>query len=454
MAAVQEVLASCAFTGTQAALHCFLIQVVTPGTLHVNPDPGVVGFEAWFWTEGMLSGDQGGGLTSNVVTRRLDTATQAIDVRPWFTPPPDPGVDGIWLITGGSLGGTRCTTANIGRMLEPESFGLGGDFRIDAQNAFQTGSPGVDPLMHFPGGYDAIHQTVTYHLDTDTVVFDGTVTLNPYTWVFGDGEELSLDWGAPEGGEGEILPPGLSDYNLYTGKVRHTFEYHGVFFVYVEIGKLIDGELSYVLAERHAYLETWAATAVNTGNLPGGAAWNVSCPSDESYRTSVGCELVEQRDIETEEQAAVSWDAIPVQPVSRCASITRTRHWNWTSGGGWSSGFWSGGGSGSTECSYESEWTHVGYSSHENKYGWNDYHECRDAGTPPPPRVTTSATAHLTGVCTEAHHWWAPANRRNVPTIRADREPATLPLQHGPVYGAPDFGYPVRRVRPVLVPDP
>ena len=177
---------------------------------------------------------------------------EPIDVWPSFTPPPPPGVDGIWLVTGQSLGGTRCTTANIGQMLERESFKVKGEFRSDAENVFRTGSLGVLPLLHFPLIYEEDLHTVTYHLDTNTVEFDGTLELNPYSWVFGDGEELTLEWGTPEGGEGEILPPGPhSNYSFYTPGIKHTYKYHGVFFAYVEIGKTIDGELSYDLAERH-----------------------------------------------------------------------------------------------------------------------------------------------------------------------------------------------------------
>ena len=260
LGAVQEILADCNFSGQRAARHCFEYIVHTPGRLRANPDPGLVGFEAWFWLEGRLGGDQSPNPASNVFAIALDSGSQptAIWNVGWeANPPPSnfPTYDGVFLRTGASIEGPggdpdeSCSIYNVGRLLAGTTNDYTGTWVIpevgqyygDAVTYFQNGIRGVpnDTPMHYPGAYTIRQHSVRYGIDLDEVRFTGTLTLGPYAWNFGDGTEIDLSW--PEGA-GVPLPSNPADYATYAGQVKHTYNYHGRFGARVSVQRNLIGQ--------------------------------------------------------------------------------------------------------------------------------------------------------------------------------------------------------------------
>ena len=437
---IQEIVSGCFATGVSAVDHCFRFQIDTPGRMRSNPDPGVVGVETWFWLEGLLAGDQSPLPASNEIPRVLDSSTQSSGIWTWSaTDPNRPTTDGVWLLTGRrvhtvAIGNDRCEEGNIGRLLDP-NVRTGGDAYAQAERNFR-------PMLNAGSTtYSLVNQSVAYTIDTDNMVYDGDLVLGPYSWLFKDGSpSIQLSWSA--GGAGEPAPSGPNpDYSLYAGAIRHTYEYHGNFGVIVQIDRSLDGDFEYDYIERYTYDETWGATQVS-GNWPvGSSSWSARCPVSTSYRLApTNCASVESRTYVYERR-----DADPPPPGG--TSCRTSYRWGYDYGSGVGYSFTN---PGSADCTYGG-W-YVSSSWDEYRYAWNDYYECRDTRN----RAATTSTIVSTTECFEQHEWVAPTEAKTVPLPGVFRATLEIPLDHShdPSYGAPRFGYPVRRITPVLIPNP
>ena len=354
--------------------------------------------------------------------------------------------DGIWLVTWHQLhvygiGNDNCTEGNIGRLLDP-TVALGGNSRIAAEAAFR-------PMLNDgPNSYSLIWQDVRYTIDTDRIVFDGALHLGPYNWHFRDGGTLSRSW--VKGGAGKAPPTGVNpNYVLYDGEIRHTYDYHGRFLVFVEIVRTLRGNFQYHYTERFTYDETWGADLGGAGN-----AWNQNCPDRTMYTMyrlpPATCETIAwdyyNEDARDGTPPPPDPLIIPPPPPITCATETDWFADQWSVGGGYSSD--SGGSPGTPECSYGG-WYNV--SSYYNVLrAWGDYYECHDTGGNPAGTINPYAQ------CYEQHAWNAPSVAKNFDNAGITREPIEFPLTHAhiPGYGNPRYGIPVRRVRPFLVPNP
>ena len=478
LGAVQIAIANCNFDGVATARWCFQYQINTPGTLHANPDPGLVDFEAWFWLEGLLSGDQAPLPRSNVLTRHLDSSTQATGV--WPSPPPT--ADGIWLIDTASVphvSGTwqRCRLDNMGLLLDPSIIPTGGHSLNDAQQYFRAGHSRPqyqadlptplhrpNPIPGHPGsGYNDARIHTTYAIDTNHLEYIGDLTLGPYAWDFGDRSPVvTMRWGAVgAAAAGEAPPSGVNPvYSGYGGLIRHRYQYHGVFDVSVEVPRELNGLLRYVLTEVHTYDERWPPTPV-TGNGPNGT-WNARCPQGQppSYRVAPSCQMnawnshTEWTSYGTPPTPPVT---VPPTPPITCADSTEWFSESWSTGGGYTS---SQGGptAGTPGCSYGA--SYETYYDYNERYLWGDYLECRNHNNDPVAYIVRNSL----GVweCFDAHVWAAPHRSKDVKLLEVPVEPSTMKLEHLPGYGLCSskpsavicIGYPVRRGSPTLIPNP
>ena len=470
---LQETISNCNPSGQQAATHCFLFATYTPGVMHSNPDPGLVGFEAWFWVEGIAGGYPGG----NVLALNFDAGAQvsgSLWQPGWSASNPPPDIEGIWAVDSNISGAPvwlprnlDCRLSQLGQTLDrnaptrhgsPAGLGYG---EAAARGFFQSGgwSP-VTGITYLPmrGTYDRLRHTVSqYAVDPDSVTFTGKLTLDPYNWEFGDGADIQIYYA--DGGPGEILPPGPhTNYGFYTGAVQHTYDYHGVFPVEVRISKSLQGTISYDYHEVHYYADEWDAAPVN-GNRPSGT-WSGSCPPGRRYRAAPGCEVLESIQDIRWERPALSWDDQPVPPlpqipVSACAASWATYYEHWVAGIGstpsYDEDF------GSPECSYGG-WNTT-RNTYDERIAWDDYHECREPGTS--AAATDAVISYSAGVsryiCDAEYFWSGPVRLTDTPVDIRTMQPVKLVLDHqllDPSYGDPREGYPVRRARPTLIPNP
>ena len=440
LAGIQEIVSGCFASGVSAVDHCFRFQIDTPGRMVSNPDPGVVGVETWFWLEGLLAGDQSPNPPSNRIPRLLESSTQSSGTWTWSeTDPGRPMTDGVWLLPSRRLhtigiGNDRCETGNVGRLLDP-TVRTGGDYRALAEQNFR-------PMLNAGSAtYSLVNQSVAYTIDTANLVYEGDLELGPYSWLFKDGSSsINLSWS--DGGAGEAPPSGPNpDYSLYTGSIRHTYGYHGNFGVIVQITRSLTGDFRYDYIERYTYDENWSATQI-AGNWPwGSTSWSARCPVAASYRLApTRCATVESREYVYERRAADP----PPPGVTSCRTSYR---WGYDYGSGVGYSFTN---PGSADCNY-GRWYEVNRWD-QYRYAWNDYHECRDSGG----SAVTSSTIDSATECFEQHEWIAPTESKTVPLDGVIRDKLEIPLDHShdPGYGAPRFGYPVRRITPVLIPNP
>ena len=489
---IQQIKSGCLVTGQTAADHCFRYQVDTPGYLYANPDPSVVRVETWFWLEGLIAGEQPPFPDSNVIPRILDSSTQSTGgVWRWPANHPDrPMTDGIWLVEGNRLHVSgipddSCALANIGRLLFPD-VNLGGEKILEAEAEFRP------MLMRGPTTYNVGNQSIVYTIDTDAMVFNGALVLGPYLWNFRDGSEVKLSWG--NGGAGLAPPIGPNpDYEHYAGKIKNTFEHHGRFRLFVEIVRTFKGDFFYNHIELYTYDEEWQAETIRGTWSNGGGAWLEECPlGAENWDLAPAlCERLESRTRTRywgtgTPPAPITCDDVQeyyVDGVLTSSSGTQTPgcsySWNsftWMQGGSshdlrlgagtpptitcddvqevYLDGvFLSSSGTETSVCSYS--WS--SRVTTENRYRWTAYYECHDVGDPPdPPAPAVDSVIDYSATCRQQHKWDAPALPREVPIEGIVREPVIFNLDHRHIlgYGAPVKGLPVRRVRPVLVPDP
>ena len=277
-----------AFDVASVINHCFVIQVTTPGTMRANPDPGVVGVEAWFWVEGILGGDPsytqlpGGHPRITGSGNRYTVNLAATGTGLWSGPDPgEPGAitaDGVWLDTTESYGSYDCDTQGLGMMINwqhwPRATGVelfeaehlypvasleeGGRWRQVAWDAIRAQLQGPDPGATPTARMRAVDGEIG--VVPARTRFAGRLELEEYQWTFEPGD-VGDGWTYDAGGAG--LQPTQAHFanpSTYSGEVRYTYDYHGLFNARVSVIRRLVGDLTYRYYETYHYEDVFART--------------------------------------------------------------------------------------------------------------------------------------------------------------------------------------------------
>ena len=189
----------------------------------------------------------------------------------------------------------------------------------------------------------------------------------------------------------------------------------------------------------------WAYAVVD-GNLPGGV-WNESCPRSEGWRLPPACSTLEWNVTYYDTAYPQAWvgpqPPLPAQQMTAadCSAISREEYWDSDNV------HWESEDAEDPNCSYGS-WRYSGRDYNVLR-GWGSYQECQDADDD----ATEGAQIHVVDGCSESYTW-TEGDRRDFKIENLPRESAQVDLRHDHAYGQPEYSYPVRRARPVLVPNP
>ena len=483
-----------AFSVDNVINKCFIVQITTPGTARANPDPGIVGVETWFWVEGILGGDpsytqlpaghpriigqgnryavnlaaDGDGIWDGAAPGELGATT----------------ADGIWLDTADRYG-WGCDKQGVGMMLnwrywprssdlDPDGseavariprFELGGRWRQQAWDQIRSElhgpDPGDTPTIQLRAVNDQVGLVPQY------TTFAGTLHLEEYQWSFTGVPDLNVPstWlkleGTPydKGGAGvKPLNSNFDDPASYSGAIRHTYDYHGLFNARVLVNRKLIGTLTYHYFETYHYDDRytasdyapvdrgwgwyrcspirfeslghyrgeWRAPQLCTNEQEREHSWEVGIGTPDPPDPPVECEQPDPPDppVECEQ---------PEPPPESCSYVFLeyiNGSLDWTSGAE------------TSRCSYS-------YSDAGSRQAYSFTHSGGKGCPSEPARHATYNSSKNPGNCIilrrHKHQETLTARVRNIEST------ADLPVE--PTYHTTLDGYPVRRVQPYLVPN-